>query len=62
MVRSGDNQYHFPKDSKHEPSHKLGQAWSGFVWNLRTALIQDLGPSGDEICIGLVLLNKIFAP
>jgi hypothetical protein len=55
MVRSGDNQYQFPKDPKREPSHQLGQAWSGFVWDLRTALIQNLGLSGAEICIGLVL-------
>ncbi|HTM22380.1 MAG TPA: lamin tail domain-containing protein, partial [Kofleriaceae bacterium] len=54
-MRSCDNHYHYPRGGQDEV-HELGQAWAGFGWHLRAALIDRLGTeAGDARARALLL-------
>ncbi|HVV85584.1 MAG TPA: lamin tail domain-containing protein [Kofleriaceae bacterium] len=56
IIRTCDNDYIFPPSGRADDVHDLGQAWSGFGWHLRAALIDELGPAaGDELARELLL-------
>jgi len=55
IIRTCDNDYAFPA-SGYDEVHALGQAWAGFVWHAREALIAELGAAdGDALIRDLVL-------
>jgi hypothetical protein len=59
ILRTCDNAYQFPP-SGHDGPHALGQAWSGFVWHAREALIAELGlAEADALIRGLVLPSLV---
>ena len=59
FIRTCDNDYRYPRGGDDDP-HDLGQAWAGFGWHLRAALIAKLGATaGDELARGLLLPSLI---
>jgi hypothetical protein len=59
LVRTCDNDYVFPVSGEDE-MHALGQAWSGFVWHARAALMTQLGAAhGDALIRTLVLPSLV---
>ncbi len=59
-LRTTDNTYQYPRRGNGEV-HEVGQAWSGFAWDLRKILIQELGEQeGVALAERLVIPTIVF--
>ena len=60
FIRTCDNDYQYPPGGEEDDVHDLGQAWAGFGWHLRAALIAELGAAaGDERARELLLPSLV---
>lgn len=60
IIRTCDNDYAYPEGGDEDDPHDLGQAWAGFGWHLRAALVAELGAAaGDERARELLLPSLV---
>lgn len=57
-IRSGESKYQY---NEHDGHHAQGQAWGGFYWKLRQALIAKLGEEEAVELVNSLVLPVMFA-
>ncbi|MDD5628750.1 MAG: hypothetical protein PHU21_06780, partial [Elusimicrobia bacterium] len=57
-IRHGDNKYQY---GEYDEVHDQGQAWGGFAWKLRKALIAKLGDAAGAALVESLVLPTMFA-
>ena len=57
-IRHGDNKYQY---NEFDEVHAQGQAWGGFAWKLRKALIKKLGEAEGAAVVESLVLPTMFA-
>ncbi|MBI3565499.1 MAG: hypothetical protein HY079_09920, partial [Elusimicrobia bacterium] len=57
-IRHGDNTYQY---NEYDEVHDQGQAWQGFAWKLRKALMKELGDAEGAAVAEALVLPTMFA-
>ncbi len=59
VLRTCANRYRYPRSGGDEV-HALGQAWAGFAWDVRAALIEELGDEQGAARAAALVLPVLF--